>query len=258
MLFFFKNKKIVLDCYTASNHAYDLFKIEPAKKFVPTWWKSLPATYKDDNCLGELPTMKTCPGFNSNFRHGFIMPLWADAHLAIRQVGYEQWIIAGQSADASTQIVSHSPNQWGDFIDNSKYMHLKINSPWIFKCNEDIDWMWNQPTWNNKAFDEYSILPGIVDFKYQSSTNINIITKKLDNNNQPNLVKISAGQPMVHLIPITDRKVEIRNHFISQAEWQQLSMQNAHISNVNNYTKIKNIRKKLETESKCPFNFKRK
>jgi hypothetical protein len=258
MLFFFKNKKIVLDCFTSSDNAYNLFKIEPARKFIPSWWKNLPATYKVETSLAEMPTMRTCLGINNNFKHGFIMPLWAETVLTITQVGHDRWIVAGQGADAVTQVVSHHPSQWGDFIDNIKYMHIKISAPWLFKCNEDINWMWSQPSWNIKDFDEYSVLPGIIDFKYQSNANINMIARKLDNNNQPNLVTIPAGQPMVHLLPITERKVEIRNHLVSHEEWNKINSENSHISYINSYAKKKHIHKKIESESKCPFKFGRK
>ena len=257
MLFWFKKKKITLDCYTYYSHAHEFFKIESARTFIPSWWKNLPTSYKDERSLADHPTMKTCLGFNNNFRHGFIMPLWTDTFFSLAQTGPRQWGVAGQNADSSTEIESHSPKQWGDFIDSDAYMHVKIKSPWLFICNEEIDWTWTQPSWNTSAYDEYLVLPGITDFKYQSSTNINIISRRFNRNNQPNVVKIEAGQPLVHIVPITEREVEVRNHLVTLDEYRNLDMRNTHISYLNNYAKTRSMRKKNE-EAKCPFNFGRK
>jgi hypothetical protein len=257
MLFFFKKKKIVLDCFTHYHHAYEFFKIEPAKKFLPTWWKNLPVTYREERSIADLPTMKTCFGFTNNFKHGYIMPLWSDTHATMAQTGPRQFGIAGQNADAITRIESHPTKQFEDFIDTDIYMHVKIGSPWLFRCSEDINWSWTQPTWNTRNFDDYLVLPGMTDFKYQTSTHVNIITRRLNRNNQSNILHIPAGQPLVHIVPLTDREVEVKNHLVSQEEWANIDAKNVHISWFNNYTKVRSLRKSAE-ESKCPFNFGRK
>ena len=84
MFFFFKRKKIVVDCFTDNYSINELFPIQTANNFYPDWWKNLPKTYDAMNKWGlrvSQSTMKKCPAIIDLYKTGFIMPLWSDLQI---------------------------------------------------------------------------------------------------------------------------------------------------------------------------------
>lgn len=260
---FFKKKPIYLDCYTTFNHVYDMFKVDSAKKFVPSWFKDLPSTFTDPRSINPIPTAKTCVGISSFFRNGFIIPLWTDANLGYATVsnGYTNNIqLVTQFSDGFTKGQVHEQKQIGnEFMPEETYTHFKIFSPWVFECSEDIDWLWSQPTYNFKYPDQLIILPGALEFKYNSNVFINCSIRKLNETRTPTMLQLEAGQPLVHLIPITDREVVVRNHLVNLEEWNRISQKNNRAFFFNNHNKKRNfLKKQEENKNKCPFGFGRK
>lgn len=258
---FFKKKPIYLDCYTAQTHVYDMFKIESAKKHVPDWFKNLPSTFTDPRSAVPLPTVKTCSGLGNFFKSGYIIPMWCDAQFGLTAVnnGFSSGVqLATKFAD-TTQSQVHVQQQIGEgFMPDSTYIHYKVYSPWVFECSEDIDWAWMQPTYNYKFPDEIVLLPGIIEFKYNTNVFINFSMRQMDRDGSPNLLPIEAGEPLVQLIPLTEREVVVRNHLVDKDHWQQIYEKNNHAFFFNNHNKKRNLLKRQEeAQSKCPFGFKR-
>ena len=54
---------------------------------------------------------------------------------------------------------------------------------------------------------------------------------------------IKATKPLVHLIPLTEKKVVVKNHIVSNQEYRQIQNKYKKVFFTNNYKKIK----------KCPF-----
>ena len=242
MIFIFKEKPIIIDCFSADQNVVDLFPIQKASKFFPEWWKKLPKTYFEKNV--ERSTMKSCYGFTEHYQHGFIIPLWLDLNIHVNHNSYE-W-----KSMSSLKIDEHPQFQRGDYLNDSKYGHLKIISSWKIKCNEKIHFTYTQPVWNFNIPEELIIPPGTLEFKYQHTTNINAFVKFQNN---PKNIFLRAGQPMVHITPLSERPIKIKNHLISQKE-----MDNMYpiFSFKNSYYKLKKLRK--EKESRCPFGFDKK
>jgi len=259
---FFKKSTIYLDCYTTQTHVYDLFKIESAKKHVPDWFRELPNTFDDPRSIIPIPTAKTCSGIASFFRTGFIIPLWSDAKLGYAPIpnGYTTTIQpVTQFSDQLTKCQIHEQKQIGkDFMPDNLYAHFKIFSPWVFECSENIDWLWLQPTYNFKEPDSITVLPGVLDFKYNSNVFINFSIRKTSPSNSPNLLSLEAGQPLVHLVPITDKEVIVRNHIVTVDQWNKISQKNNRVFFSNNHNKKRKLLQEQEVlKSKCPFGFKK-
>lgn len=257
---FFKKTPIYLDCYTTLNHVYDMFKIESAKKHVPNWFKDLPSTFADQRSTIPIPTVKTCSGIASYFRSGFIIPMWTDAQFGYAPVsnGFQTTIqLATQFSDQRTQCQVHEQKQMGnDFMPADTYTHFKVFSPWAFECSEDIDWVWQQPTYNFKYPDEVIVLPGVLEFKHNSNVFINFAMRKLDTKGAPKLLQVEAGQPLVQITPITEREVVVRNHLVNAEEFNRISQKNNRVYFFNNHNKKRKFFKnKEESKSKCPFGF---
>ena len=241
-MFWFKKKELHIDCFTAHSAAYNLFKIEKANKFIPEWWKKIETTAVI-NPKHPFPgaTIKRCRGFIDLYRHGLVLPAWSDFLL---NVGREDFV--WQWADQSTELVIHSEASRGEYL-NWPWVNCKIVVPWAFACKEDIPWMFSPILWNtNKPID--IVMPtGIVDYKYQHAVNINFFFEHRKN---PYTLGFDAGQPLVHMVPLTDRKLVIHNHLVSKEEFNRHYLPYGSFSFVDTYNKIKRI---VNKDAKCPF-----
>jgi hypothetical protein len=247
----FKKKKIQLDIFTYRADAFNLFKIDHARKFLPDWWKDLPKTYVESNAFYPSATMKGCAGFAQYYKQGFIIPLWTDVAM---EVGPENsMMFRARSSDGITRTMAHPSDQRGSYLNPNQYSHLKIASPWFMSCKEEVQWMFMQPMWNQNSFGDFMIPPGVLEFKYQGTSNINMFIKHTEE--QRNLL-IPAGTPVAHIVPLSDREVNLNVHLVSNEEAEKMFSKNSNISFLGKYNKIKNILKKQETEKRCPFGFK--
>lgn len=245
-MFFIKDKPLVVDAFTATVSAYEYAKIKPAINFIPNWWKTINSTYQHTNQYGITTpegTIKRCDGLIENFKHGFIIPAWSDFSILANGTGW-----AYQFSDEFSTIVSHPPEQYGNNF--PEYGHFKINSPWLISEKSGIKFVFTNPVWNNMQISDGLIFPqGIVEYKNQHGTNINIFLKK-----RTTQYDFEFGTPLAHIIPLTDKKIEIRNHIISKDEYTKLDSVHTSITFLNKYRKIVEIQRQ---KNKCPFNFNR-
>jgi hypothetical protein len=248
MMFFFKTKKIVIDCFTDRPDVFNYFPIQHTSKFFPDWWKKLPN--KPENLSRN---MKSCLGFNNYFSKGITLSLWSDLSLIVTNIPQENrdslgWLFS----DSISTAELHSPLQFDNYLNTQKYKHLKLMSPWLVKCKEDMNWVYTQNTWLFDEPDSVIIPPGIVDFKYQSSTNINLFMNLEYLKNKKQLI-LESGMPIVNMIPMSDRNIEIKKHLITTQEFINIKKLSTRISFHNSYIKIKKNTK--DNEKKCPFGF---
>lgn len=252
MMFFFKRKQIIIDCFVVNPTIHDYYPIQSANKFFPDGWKKHPRSKKiklheyvepSSNIEVELPTIKKCIGFIDLFSSGFIIPAWCDFGIEFQENGKMTY-----HANGNTVIEQHPRWQvWNDLY--SDYGHAKVISPWILHEKDGVKFSWHQCDWNNTQYlDRVRIVSGVVDYKYQHQTNINMFIKK------GSIVNFSANQPLVHLIPISERDVKIKTHLVTPDEIMKKDYKPSQYMNQYNFAK-KVIDNK---ESKCPFGFGKK
>ena len=233
-------KKIVVDCFTSSNPAYDLFPIDYAIKFVPDWWRNMPKEYEVNN-LFPSSTMKRCPAIIESFKHGLMIPLWSD--LAVSTKGGNDWEL--KFSDPMCNIEMHNANQWKAYADPDKYIQFKLMSPWAMQTKEEIMWSYSKPAWTFSPDSSLHILGGILNFKTQHSTHVNMLMPLAT---APNFI-VQAGQPMVHLLPLSDKVIEVRRHLITPNEFSLKFSNQFNFSFTKAYKRAVAIKK----EMKCPF-----
>ena len=133
-------------------------------------------------------------------------------------------------------------------------VHVKMTSPWIFNEKSGVEFYWADPVWNNlKEFNEVNVLPGVMNFKYQGSSHVNMFF--------PNIKKryeYKHGHPMAQLIPLSDQEVEVRTHLISVEEWKTMRHKDIHRFSFLNYYKNKVKMIDSNEQKKCPFGFGKK
>jgi hypothetical protein len=243
-MFFFKKPKIVVDCFTDDNQIGELYPIQHINKFIPDWWKKLPNLLNllnENNVEIPVSTMKYCVGFNNTYSAGMVIPMWTDFFISNSHDRQEY-----QFADRISELTQHDTAQWGDSFKN--HFHVKLISPWVLKEKTGVNWVFTELFYNsNNSLDTHRIMPGIVEYKYQHVTHINMLIKKSDGDR----LNFSAGDPMVHLIPMSDKNIKIKTHIVSTDEHSKLR------GIPNTFTNYYNKKKKImqRNEKKCPFGF---
>ena len=211
-MFFIRQKKIILDCFTCDKSVFDYAQIDYANNFYPKWLKSIDKNYEDG--LKITSTIKKCEGLLQTYQHGFIIPLWCDLAINVENKNYN-W----QFADFKTEVEVHSSKQWDNFADPTKQGHMKIISPWQIKTKDEIYFNYTAPYWNLNLDDNFSIPSGIVNYKYQYGTNINLFINLCQNRK----INLEFGTPIAHVIPLSEKNIELKHHLISYFEWQNIS-----------------------------------
>jgi hypothetical protein len=258
-MFLFKRKKIVLDCFTTNERAYTLAKIDYGGDFLPQWWRDLPRTIETGGAYlnGEPQrgsTIKGCRGFTRLYKNSIIIPFWEN-------MLFETW--GGDYKWTCTQtkklIDIHPDALMAGFVDPKKFQHIKLLSPWRLKTNRFVEFQFSDPVWNRQNIVDYTILPGILDFKYNHGSHVNIMVNMKPEGSR---FHIRVGEPVACLTPLTDDRVEIKNHLVSEKE---ICRQAPHPDEplANKITKYKywkeflDNKEKLEEKSKCPFGYKK-
>jgi hypothetical protein len=241
-MFFFKKPKLTVDAFCSETYkqAYQYTPIDYAHRFYPQWWKDLPKpeyNYKDMN-VGN--NMKNCVGFIDQYRKGFIIPMWTDLAIKVedREFSYA-------FADKLGEVIIHPQTQRGNFYNN--HINVKINSPWFLKSKKGVYFNFLPTFWNNTEPQEYTVLPGMVEYYYQSSTNINTLIEI-----KKNQFTIEMNTPMVHIIPLSESEVVLKRHLISDKEFNNMKLENSYpVFNKRYY----GMKKEKDKQSKCPFGF---
>ena len=236
MLHFFRRPTINIDCFTSRRNVIEYAPVSPAIEFIPGWWKKLPKESRLKSFY-PVPTMKTCVGVIDYYSKSIALPLWSELEILVLESGDFSF----QYADGVSRGEIHSAVQYEGFLEDTKYKHFKLSSPWIFKCKENINWMYSCPTYNLKSFDNFIMPPGLLNFSKQPYTNIQLLI----NTSKPKTMTIPFQMPFL-LTPMSDKKINITRHLISKEEhmsMNELGLPSTFISKYKTHSKI----------TKCPY-----
>lgn len=232
-MIFFKPKKIVVDVFTDNASVYHHHPLIKTKKSIPDWWKKLPAFNQRPvhDMHMEEPTIKKCVGLISHFQQGYILPSWTDIQIKTTDVTYSYKVALSFIEPA---LQHHEKWQYGQEFEN--FIHLKIVSPWFLKTKTDVNFMCVEPTWNIiDHWNNFRVLPGVVDFKYQSSINVNLFLQK-----NKEKIFIDAGTPLYHIIPLSDREVEMKLHLVDTKEMNKIFVETRYGTFHSSWKHVKN------------------
>jgi hypothetical protein len=241
MIFKFPQKKIVLDCFTHNENVLKTAPIVPAMKLIPDWWKQIPDQGIEPGTFYPHGTMKNCYGMIDYYKKSFAIPLWTDMAISINNdMGYT-W----QFSDRTTEAVAHNLlRQATGFLNN--FGHIKIHSPWYIQEKQGIQIVWSQPTYSSPKEQELILPPAVIDFKHQNAVHLNMLFS-LD---KPRTIMVPQGQSMIHLTPITDKKVEIVRHLLTIEEYNRKRNSSTMLSFIKKHAKTIERKKQF---SDCPF-----
>lgn len=233
---FKKQTPVVFHCYTTSVEAMTYAPIQRSSKFIPAWWQELAKT---KNLFDT--TMAHCAGFKYLYEKSFTLPLWTEFDVVLDQASS-----SSQVGDMKTRVDLHLAAQRGSFAPEDKNLQLKLVSPWLICCDEEIYCSWVPATWNNNDMYNIQVLPAIIEFKYQNQTNVNILIKK---EVEQKYYRINVNQPLVHIVPMTERKFKVVLHLVSEEEYETRKMKFMPVS-VAKYEKTKKFLQQ------CPYKHK--
>lgn len=247
-MFLIRKSKITIDCFTDSPLSVEQYPVDKSVKFVPEEWKRLPTTVEvkanpsqTSNLTVSVPTIKRCQGIIDLYSRGFIVPAWTD--FSLEMLGERQ--INAHDAGKKITLEYHGRElYWPDLYKGSA--HVKINNPWFFKEKSGVSFLWNQCDWvNTNILRDFKIVTGVLNFKYQHIANINAFQKV------GSIVKFSAGDPLIQLIPLSEKEVDIKCHLLSDTEYQKLKKEcNDRATYSGHY---RNKKAFMDKQSKCPF-----
>jgi len=237
-------KPVVLHCYTSRAEVFNYAPIEKAIKFIPESWKKIPKHVTLEEKIAPNSTMKSCVGITDLYKSGFILPMWCDLSLKVGKLGSKSYEYI--FADGMSKAMVHPAYQRGELYPEEKYQHFKIETPWIFSCEEDINFIYAEPTWNIDAPEIVKVLPGVLNFKYQTSCNVNTIWSRQADDM---FYTVDFKQPLAHLIPVTERKVELKLHLVSSEKFWSLGRRVSRLTFLNKYA---NLKRELKIRG-CPF-----
>lgn len=247
MMFWFKRNEIVVDCFTYHHSIFEYYKPLNASNFIPDGWKKLPKKFEvksfpnfpNSKLVEEVATAKTCLGFINLYRTGFIIQNHCDIAIEVDTAGN---INAAPSDRNTSSIVQHNPNQvWDGFFSN--HAHIKLNIPWFVVEKTGVNFIYSKCTWNDTNMaDNFHVVSGILDFKIQHNIAINFFMKR------ESVINFYAGQPLAHIIPLSEQKVTMKHHLISKEEY----------TNRFNFVPANRLYKeflRIKTKKECPFGF---
>lgn len=254
MLKWLRNKlagPVYVDCYTADPAVYDLARITRASKYLPGWWKHVPLyttrpvheTFPASAV--EFGTMRSCIGFQDLYKTSFCLPMWSEFVISVDPEGSYNFV--WRYADGRSDAEVHPEEQRGTFLPANKFQHVKLFSPWMLKCKENVSFLMHDTVWDKPNGDAGVIIPpGILEFKYQASVNINMFVEKLPDVSKT--LTISYGTPLVFLTPLTERKVILRYHLVSKEELTTKARPMLSFRNI-----YKTIVKAKKEQEQCPM-----
>lgn len=231
-------KSPLIEFLTTNELADVLIPPAPANKFIPEWYKAIPARSKvtRDITGNHAMTAKKCLPMLDAMTHGYIIPLAGDVHIRTND---DASLIDITENQFIKQTEEHSQEQVSPNFPFPKKHLVKFINHFVIKTPPGYSCMFVAPI--NHLETRFITLGAVVDTdKYDRE--INFPTVWLANNYDDTL---PAGTPIIQCIPfkrnttITDYKVRPYNN----TEWSNREITRLKQSNQTSYY-VNNLRVK--------------
>jgi hypothetical protein len=197
---FFKKNETVLTFHTSgSQQKIDLFSPRYGnQQLLPNWYRTIS---KDPNAV----TLRSCPAFADLHKNSIGIPLWTDMTISYKGNRVTRINAPYMYPD---MIQPHHEDQWGAGFANS--FNVKLLSPWYVTANRDTPFLMHDAVWHKENLDEYQVLSGIINFKYQHSSHINMMFPISE---EEKTVELKAGTILAYLTPLSETKIKIKTQW---------------------------------------------
>ena len=197
---FYKNQ-INIECITCHEELIDLVPITHGSKNFPTWFKKLITP------TNQQSNVKKCPGIIDLYKKSILINAWQDFSIDVNSVGqYQVNCPNGLWGVDSHPIEVQATNAWPG------YLHLKLKSPWFIKEGSGVSWLMTQNVWGQNDPNEFVIIPGVVEFRANRTSNVHMLIKIPNQGNKH--IDIKAGDPLVTLTPCSNKKINLKTSLV--------------------------------------------
>jgi len=232
-------RPITLDAYTEHAGVYYQNPIVKSTQTYPEWWKSLKShcgvATESSPIVTPMATIKVCEGLLDMYKNMFTIPLWTDIIIKYDEQGNFAW----KSSADDTKIGHHPPAQF-EHEEFADLIHMKITVPWQLQEKSGVNFQLFNSDWNKPSdMFKFRIPGGVLNYKYQCGANCNIwLPKKVDAD-----ISLYAGEPLINLLPLTERKVILKTHLVESKEMKEMANKFAYSSKFHGRYRI--MKKKL-------------
>lgn len=207
-----KNKIINITANSTNQQLIDLFPIKRAKDAYPNWFKRLKTPSNRDRSDANV---KVCPGLTDLYNNSLIINSWQDYEITVNSNGSVLIKCPNHEFSAvSHTIASQAAGAWPN------YVNVKLTSPWFLTSTDSTFWLMTAAIWSQSTPSQYVIVPGVLEFKIQNQTNINLLFPILDHNKT---YTIKAGDPLVTLTPMSSNAINLNLKYITYDQLQKLT-----------------------------------
>jgi len=218
-------KKIKLDALTPDNSIYKTAAPTYGDKLEkPGWLKAIKTSVSHWNptigLFDKGGTVAVCPGIREFLSKPIHINMWEEVDLRINPDGSWSHTSINHGGPCSFDVAEHPQDQWSGMYPG-KRIALKLTSPWKFKCNQDVGFVFTESHYSTSYFREKGIWlsPGYTNFKWQHSTNIHLNCPLQD---EPYVLTLKHGMPLVSLFPMTERNIDFNVRKTNFEEWAEL------------------------------------
>lgn len=191
----------------------EVFPIQPATKFIPQWMKTAQSHYKSikkETEFTRINHIARCPGIVDLMTTGYVITSWHDViietdpskgsnftwtipNTGLFEVSESNKLLDGQNHPGILEFIPRHGKS--DII-------VKVNTPWHIITPKDVKVLMLPIAYPDE--DIFEATPGILDPKISTEVNIQMWW-----NIRKGSYMIKAGTPLAHLIPLTERKLNL-------------------------------------------------
>lgn len=238
MFSFCRPKPINLYFYTTREDVFNHARPKKAIDFFPGWVKKLPRPEIDvdpGHRLLHKVNMKTCSGLTNLYSSGFMVPMWSDLNVELGREKYRY-----QFADAISEIGRHDNSQMAGSGFNNTHFHLKLINPWFIYADQNVNILLTAPVWNDFGTGDIVVAPGILEpHVCPMDLNVNLFFKFKE---QTELYSLLLGQPLLHAIPLTERKIKLNYELVTEKELKSIMARSPfNLMHLNRYHRTKKL-----------------
>jgi hypothetical protein len=219
-----------------------------ASKAFPDWWQRLTpyeptfySTPENGHFLRKHHDMtaRDCYAIVELYKKGIILENWSDISFKVENGLYHYW-----AADNTDPPQDHIREQLGGSFPN--HYHIKLVSPWAFREKTGAKFLWLGAEWSLDKL-EIKVLPGVINFDIISPVNVNFMFPMRNGT-----FTIPVGNPFVHIVPLSEKKLKVHNHLVTKPEFEKLRLTSDNPS-FYGWRKVLQLRKRNKERGTCPF-----
>lgn len=234
---FVKREKVVIDFFCegvddSSHRAYQIAKPDFAVKYLPDWFKQTPKVL-DTYQIGAISepvkcrhtgkpatsrTIKTCPGLIDLYKQSIAVPSWF-----LLEVDLDHEQMTTRTPFSEDVVWDNHPNiQFEKYVNEGHAYNIKVSTPWVMQSKPNIKVMFVEPTWDSYYRHHHMrVLPGVMDLKYANQVKINYLMD-IPHDDEIFTTRWDILDPLVHMVPLTDKQIEIRHHLVDSSTLSKL------------------------------------